>query len=349
MNGQPVNTTTLSGAAGLALLLLAGCATTPETHPALERARDNVEQAVADRHINRLASVELNRARERLERAETAHEQGASTNRVGHLAYLADRQADIARETARLRQLENRIDQLGETRKRIQLEARAARAEREAERAEARRDLAEAERLRAEATAAAEAAERARAQQSARESEQARERAQAERQQAEEQRMLAEQRAAELERQTAEMEDRARRLQEQIAELEARPTDRGLVLTLGSDVLFDFDKAELKSGAQRTVDRIAEFLDEYEDRQVLVEGFTDAVGARQYNMQLSLRRANAVRDALVERGVDADRIRVHGYGPDHPVAANDSDAGRQLNRRVEVIISEDEQAVPERE
>ena len=291
----------------LAIALLAGCAATPEPNRALERARDSVDSAAADREVNDLAGGELERARELLERAEAAYSDDAPAVTVNHRAYLAERQADIARETARLRMLERRIEQLGDTRERILLEARAARAEREAERARAQR------------------------------------------QQAEEERMLAEQRAAELERQTREMAERAERLQAQIAELEARPTDRGLVLTLGSDVLFDFDRAELKPGAERTVQRIAEFLGEYGERQVLVEGFTDSVGERAYNMDLSLRRANAVRDALVERGVDPERIRVRGYGPDHPVADNDSEAGRQLNRRVEVIISDDEEVVPERD
>src|SRR5699024_7904749 len=99
-----------------------------------------------------------------------------------------------------------------------------------------------------------------------------------------EQRMLAEHRAQELEQEAQRMREQADRLQEQIAELEARPTERGLVLTLGSDVLFDLDKSELREGAQRTIERIADFLMEYEERQVLVEGFTDSTGARDYNM-----------------------------------------------------------------
>lgn len=166
---------------------------------------------------------------------------------------------------------------------------------------------------------------------------------------AEAQRLLAEARAEQLERETQEMREQAERLQQQVAELEARPTDRGLVLTLGSDVLFDFDSADLRGGAQRSIDRIAEFLSEYSERQVLVEGFTDSTGSREYNLGLSERRANAVRQALINEGVEAHRIRTRGFGPDHPVASNDNDAGRQLNRRVEIVISDDSEQVPERE
>src|SRR5690625_7297360 len=88
----------------------------------------------------------------------------------------------------------------------------------------------------------------------------------------------------------------------------------------------------------RTMDRIAEFLNEYGDRKLLIEGFTDSTGARDYNMQLSEKRADSVRSALVERGVSEGRISTTGYGPDYHVADKDSESGRQLNRRVDVII-----------
>ena len=114
-------------------------------------------------------------------------------------------------------------------------------------------------------------------------------------------------------------------------------------------MLVSRDSAEIRGGAQRSIDRIAEFLDEYSERQVLVEGFTDSTGSTAYNVELSERRASAVRNALTERGVAEDRIRTSGFGPEYPVASNDTQAGRQLNRRVEVVISDDEEQVPERE
>jgi outer membrane protein OmpA-like peptidoglycan-associated protein len=130
---------------------------------------------------------------------------------------------------------------------------------------------------------------------------------------------------------------KAARLQAELDDLKAKPTDRGLVLTLG-DVLFDTGKAELNSGAARKLDQLAQFLTEHPDRRVQIEGFTDSVGTDSYNLDLSQRRADAVRSALRGRGVDAARITTQGYGKEFPVASNADSGGRQLNRRVEVTI-----------
>jgi outer membrane protein OmpA-like peptidoglycan-associated protein len=119
--------------------------------------------------------------------------------------------------------------------------------------------------------------------------------------------------------------------------LEARQTDRGLVLTLGG-VLFEFDSAELKPEAQISAARVAGFLIALDDRQVLVEGHTDNVGSDEYNLELSKRRADSVRAALVANRVSAWRVESAGFGPEFPVASNDSEEGRQQNRRVEMII-----------
>ncbi len=139
----------------------------------------------------------------------------------------------------------------------------------------------------------------------------------------------------------------AEKLQQQVRELQAKETERGIVLTLG-DVLFDTDKAVLKSGAYPTIAKLSEFLDQYKKRSVLIEGFTDSRGTQEYNQQLSERRANAVRDALVERGIDPQRIRVRGYGEAYPVASNAKAQGRQQNRRVEIIISDPDGQIQER-
>jgi outer membrane protein OmpA-like peptidoglycan-associated protein len=127
------------------------------------------------------------------------------------------------------------------------------------------------------------------------------------------------------------------RVQAELDALKATPTPRGMVLTLG-DVLFDTGRAELKSGASRKVDQLAQFLVEHPDRRVQIDGFTDSVGTDSYNEDLSQRRANAVRDALIARGVDSSRIGTEGYGKSYPVATNSDSGGRQLNRRVEVVI-----------
>jgi outer membrane protein OmpA-like peptidoglycan-associated protein len=137
---------------------------------------------------------------------------------------------------------------------------------------------------------------------------------------------------------TADAREENAELQRQIDALQARPTDRGLVLTLG-DVLFESGRAELKPGAASNLGQLVAFLAKYPSRTVAVEGHTDSVGGDDYNLGLSQRRADSVRTQLVSRGVDAARITSMGAGESSPVAGNDTAAGRQQNRRVEVIIS----------
>ena len=131
------------------------------------------------------------------------------------------------------------------------------------------------------------------------------------------------------------------KLREELTALQAKPTDRGMVLTLG-DVLFDTARAQLKPGAIPTIERVAAFMREHDSYQLLVEGHTDSVGNDDYNVELSQRRADAVREALMTRGVDSDRVRVRGLGKSFPVADNGTAAGRQQNRRVEVVFSDEE-------
>jgi outer membrane protein OmpA-like peptidoglycan-associated protein len=133
----------------------------------------------------------------------------------------------------------------------------------------------------------------------------------------------------------------AARLQAEVDQLKAKPTPRGLVLTLG-DVLFDTGRAELNPGAGRKLDQLAQFLNEHKDRRVQIDGFTDSVGTDSYNEELSRRRADSVKSALLTRGVDSSRISTEGYGKAFPVATNTDSGGRQLNRRVEVIIGQDD-------
>lgn len=128
-------------------------------------------------------------------------------------------------------------------------------------------------------------------------------------------------------------------LQQRLKDLQAEQTERGMVLTLG-DVLFDTGEAELKPGAISTVGRLADFLQEEEQRSVIIEGHTDSVGAESFNQALSHERAQAVKSVLAEHGVDATRIEAVGKGESTPVASNATAAGRQQNRRVEIVISD---------
>jgi outer membrane protein OmpA-like peptidoglycan-associated protein len=128
--------------------------------------------------------------------------------------------------------------------------------------------------------------------------------------------------------------------QAQLKDLQAKKTDRGLVMTLG-DVLFDTGKSTLKSGGLRSLDKLAAFMNANPDRKVAIEGFTDSVGSDEMNQTLSEHRADAVKVALVNAGIGSDRITTRGYGEEYPVAGNDSASGRQLNRRVEIVLSDE--------
>jgi outer membrane protein OmpA-like peptidoglycan-associated protein len=134
--------------------------------------------------------------------------------------------------------------------------------------------------------------------------------------------------------------EEAARLQAEVDQLKATPTPRGLVLTLG-DVLFDTGKSELNPGAGRKLDQLAQFLSEHKERRVQIDGFTDSIGTDSYNEDLSRHRADAVKSALIVRGIDSTRISTQGYGKAYPVADNTDSGGRQLNRRVEVVIGGD--------
>jgi outer membrane protein OmpA-like peptidoglycan-associated protein len=134
-------------------------------------------------------------------------------------------------------------------------------------------------------------------------------------------------------------QQQAAELQRQLEILQARPTDRGLVLTLG-DTLFATGRAEIKSGATANLDKLSTFLTEYPDRTAAIEGYTDSIGSEEMNQSLSERRANAVKNYLVGRGVSTARLTTSGRGEGSPVADNESAAGRQQNRRVEVVIGD---------
>jgi len=161
------------------------------------------------------------------------------------------------------------------------------------------------------------------------ETEEERDRAQARAKEIEEERDLNDRLAAQV-----------RRLQAQVAELQARETQRGWILTLGSDLLFDLGQAKLKPGGRRAIANLARFMRQYPERGIVIEGFTDSSGTPEMNQRLSERRAAAVRQALVREGIAPNRIVARGLGASYPVASNDDAGGRQLNRRVEILLGE---------
>lgn len=157
----------------------------------------------------------------------------------------------------------------------------------------------------------------------------------------------AQEQAALAQQQALNAEARARQLAIELSEFKARETERGLVLTLG-DVLFEYDKAELRAGALRNLYPLVTFLRENPERNILIEGHTDSIGSDSYNLDLSRRRAESVRGFLLQNGLGPERITLEGYGESYPVASNDSEAGRQQNRRVELVVLHEGQVATQR-
>jgi outer membrane protein OmpA-like peptidoglycan-associated protein len=133
---------------------------------------------------------------------------------------------------------------------------------------------------------------------------------------------------------------RAAELEMQLKALGSKQTDRGDVITLG-DVLFDSNRAELRAGGVRDMGKLVEFMKNHPKRTAMIEGFTDSQGTESGNFDLSTRRAETLRMALIDQGVTADRLRTRGYGEAYPIASNSSAAGRQMNRRVEIVLSDE--------
>jgi outer membrane protein OmpA-like peptidoglycan-associated protein len=281
---------------------------------ALDEARFAIDAARANPQVATYAGAELDDAVVLYQKAETAFRAEGDTAEVRQLGHLARQRAVVAQEAAARRQAEQAVAEVAAERERLRLAARTA-----------------------EAEAAARAAEVAEL------------RAQSARQAAldAERQAMAAQRQAELSQRSAQSaQDQARAaelrsslLERELRELAATRSDRGLVVTL-NDVLFDTGSATLRPGGQRLVSRMAAFLREYPERTIAIEGFTDSVGSESMNQVLSERRAAAVRQALIDAGIDGSRIAVRGYGPSFPVATNETAEGRQRNRRVEVVISD---------
>lgn len=134
------------------------------------------------------------------------------------------------------------------------------------------------------------------------------------------------------------MDKQAEELEKDLEGAEVERVGEGIKITFRDGVQFALNSAELSEASRTNLQDLAETLKKYDDTNILIEGHTDITGTRQYNMVLSEKRAQSVADYLKELGVAGKRITTEGYGPDQPVADNNSDYGRQQNRRVEVAI-----------
>ena len=304
----------------LLLLAAAGCASEQKraAQAQVERARTAYQRAQTDPTVQTYAPLRLIDA----ERALRAAEGAKDVDDRLHLGYIAEKKAEIAKVTGATSKTEQGMQQLGKEVSDTLLQKRDR--ELKAARAGTQRSDPDADRARrASETRAREAEAQARdAEAKAREAEQAR------------------RQAAATEQARAAEQAKAAALATELANLKAQQTGRGLVLTVG-DVLFASGKAEVSSGAQRSIDKLADFLKAYPRRNVLIEGHTDNIGDEGFNIKLSQQRADSVRTQLVERGVAPQRIRTKGYGAKFPVVDNDTTGGRQQNRRVEVVILEE--------
>ena len=329
----------------LFILIFTGCASQQEIRgkKSLERASAAYAQAKANPNVETYAPKELAEAGKVVQAAE----QTKDFKEMEQLGYLGEKKSQTAMTIGEGKVLEKEVEGLSKEetdvlmRKRL-LEAQLARTQaearaRQAEQAKigAARDAAAAERERREAEAKARDAEQSKreAEAKAREAEQARLQSRADAEKAEMARKEAEAKAREAEQSKAEIDQ----LLKDLADLQGRMTERGIVLTMG-DVLFAFGKADLSAGAVRNLDKLSGFLEKHPDRNLLIEGHTDSIGSDEFNRVLSKKRADAVKEALVGKGVDSDRIVTEGYGKQFPVASNDTESGRQMNRRVEVVI-----------
>lgn len=321
MKAKTMKKTHLFSLTLVSMAVLAGCSTLPE-NTALDRARVDYSNAQANQQVATLAPLQLKDAGEALDRANAAQTAREDAEVVDSLAYVAKQKIALARETAQRKNADLAVSNASTERNAALLEARTSEAD------HANYQAAVAQQSVEQKTAELAAADAMTQQQKLALAEKT-----AEADQARQQAAGADARAAQDHASVA-------ALQERLNELNAKQTARGMVITLG-DVLFDSNQAKLKSGGARNVQKLAAFLNQYPRHKVLIEGFTDSVGGNGPNQALSEQRARAVGAALTDLNVGRERVATQGYGEAYAVASNNTAAGRQLNRRVEIVLSDE--------
>ncbi len=281
--------------------LLAACGSTPKATTLLDQTRVEYRMAQTSPNVATYAPMEMKQASDAMAKAETAATDRESDADIDKLAYLARQKIALTQEVAKRKVAEAEVANAGKQRDQLMLDQRTN----EANAAQIRADAA----MQAAVVAQNNAAN------------------------AKQQTALAQGAAADAQARNAQLEA-------QLAELAAKKTERGMVITMG-DVLFGTDQASLTSNGMATAQKLATFLQNNPQRNVLVEGFADSTGASAYNQVLSERRAGAVQSALQGMGIAPNRVAMRGYGETFPVATNDTAQDRQLNRRVEIVLSDE--------
>ena len=320
----------LVAAAVVATAALVGCATPPPPPGVLDNLRADLAALEENTELAELAPQALADARSAVRRAAA---EGLAEEERAQRVWLARKELEIARAEGFAERARREIDEAD--RRRNELLLRASRLEAQQARRAAENAL-------MNSVATQEEMERARAMASR--SDQQRDAATQEaleaREEAEQARRLAEAQSAEMElaRREAELaSQQAQSLQRRLEYMEYRQTDRGVVVTLG-DVLFAVGETELLPSAEQNLDDVIELLESEPDKAIRIEGHTDSTDPAALNLRLSEERARAVRDALVELGIDASRLNAVGMGEDFPIATNTTEEGRARNRRVDVIV-----------
>jgi outer membrane protein OmpA-like peptidoglycan-associated protein len=296
-------------------VVLGACGINPVSTSLLDQTRNDFRAAQANPKVASYAALEMKLAGDALAKANSAASANESLEAIDKLAYLAKQKIALTQEVASQKAAEAEVAGAGKARDQMLLEQRTQ----EADQAKADTDKARLAAQRAkDGTAIAE--------------QQA--------QMAQQKAQTAQQDAAAAQKQTQDAMQRNANLEAQLATLAAKKTERGFVITLG-DVLFGTDLARLNADGMRTAQKLADILREHPQRTVLVEGFTDSTGTAAHNQELSVRRADAVSAALQDLGVGRERITASGFGEAHPVVGNASAKDRHLNRRVEIVLSDE--------
>ncbi|MFZ6816859.1 OmpA family protein [Undibacterium sp. Ji22W] len=289
-------------------VLLGACSTTPKTTALLDQTRSDFMMAQNNPAVGTYAPLEMKQASEALAVANESALNKDSEQKIDSLAYLAKQKIATTQEVAKQKSAEADVQNSNKQRDQLRLDQRTQEANQSKIAADQAKLAADQAKLNAE--------------------------------QSKQATKVAQNETMEAQRLAQEAQAKTAKLEAQLAELAAKKTERGIVITFG-DVLFDTNQSRLSPEGMRIAQKLADVLQQNPQRMALAEGFTDSVGTNAHNQALSERRSEAVRNALQGMGVSRDRVSSRGYGESFPVAGNQTADERRLNRRVEIILSDD--------